>query len=517
MAEMEINVPDFLEFSNEIDDITLSQICEAVENEEYTIDGLGNMSISQTTHTSCPDENARTMDIDVGDFDITGILDSLFKEEAMAEVPPENPQLQRRFAVPIDENEIKLLTEDQECKNTKANTRWAVGVWRKWREERNGLSTSTGNVIPELSKMDAACMDFWLQRFLMEVRNQKGNEYTPKSLYYLACGLLRHLRDIEIFGMNFLDHNDDRFARTRKVLDARMKSLVAQGIGTTTRQADPILPEQEDTLWEKEVLGSSSAKSLQNTVFFYACKVFGLRGCDEHRELMCEQFILNSDDQGKFIQFVGRQSKTYQGGLRQMQLSNKNIKHYCTSGERSLYTIFDLYLTALGNTGIFYRRPLPGPEIRYGTQALGINKLKSMMKEMCAAGGLKGNFTNHSGKRTCATQMYLSGIDEQEIMSRTGHRSEKAVRKYKRSSDEIQEKVSSVLDPPAPKKVKLESPPSTSTGTCTTAENVSATKVYADVAKPKCFVPQQGRNALKEISENSSTYFQNCQISFNFN
>lgn len=269
------------------------------------------MSISQTTHTFCPDENARTMDIDVGDFDITGILDSLFKEEAMTEVPPENPQLQRRFAVPIDENEIKLLTEDQECKNTKANTRWAVVVLRKWREERNGLSTSTGNVIPELSKMDAACMDFWLQRFLMEVRNQKGNEYTPKSLYYLACGLLRHFRDIEIFGMNFLDHNDDRFARTR-----RMKSLVAQGIGTTTQQADPILPEQEDILWEKEVLGSSSAKSLQNTGFFYACKVFGLRGCDEHRERMCEQFILNSDDQGKFIQFVGRQSKTYQGGLR---------------------------------------------------------------------------------------------------------------------------------------------------------------------------------------------------------
>lgn len=218
------------------------------------------------------------------------------------------------------------------------------------------------------------------------------------------------------------------------------------------------------------------------------------------------KFILNSNDQGKFIQFVGRQSKTYQEGLRQMQLSNKNIKHYCTSGERSLYTIFDLYLTALGNTGIFYRRPLPGPEIRYGTHALGINKLKSMMKEMCAAGGLKGNFTNHSGKRTCATQMYLSGIDEQEIMSRTGHRSEKAVRKYKRSSDEIQEKVSSVLDPPAPKKVKPESTPST----CTTDENVSATKLCA-------FVPQQGRNALKEISENSSTYFQNCQIPFNFN
>ncbi|XP_061170287.1 uncharacterized protein LOC133179582 [Saccostrea echinata] len=156
---------------------------------------------------------------------------------------------------------------------------------------------------------------------------------------------------------------------------------------------------------------------------------------------MCEQFKLGSDAQGKFIQFVGRQNKTYQGGLRQMQLSNKNIKHYCQPGDRSLYGIFDLYLTTLGNNGLFYRKPLPGPEIRYGTQALGINKLKSMMKEMCAAGCLTGSFTNLSGKRTCATQMYLSGIDEQDIMTRTGHRSEKVVRKYKRSSDKILETV----------------------------------------------------------------------------
>lgn len=110
------------------------------------------------------------------------------------------------------------------------------------------------------------------------------------------------------------------------------------------------------------------------------------------------------------------------------------------------------------------------------------------------------------GKEHAQHRCILSGIDEQEIMSRTGHRSEKAVRKYKRSSDEIQEKVSYVLDLPVPKKVKPESTPLT----CTTDENMSATKLCA-------FVPQQGRNALKEISENSSTYFQNCQISFNFN
>lgn len=169
--------------------------------------------------------------------------------------------------------------------------------------------------------------------------------------------MLRHLRDIEIFGKNFLDHNDDRFARTRKVLDARMKSLVAQGIGTTTRQADLILPEQEDILWEKEAVPLSPYK----TLFFYACKVFGLRGCDEHRELMCEQFILNSDDQGKFIQFVGRQSKTYQGGLRQVQQSNENIKHCYTSGKTFIPITFikslNIYCTFVCVRGYtdFYR------------------------------------------------------------------------------------------------------------------------------------------------------------------
>jgi hypothetical protein len=174
--------------------------------------------------------------MDLGEFDIQ------FNEEAMKTDFTETvAEPAHQFAAPITENEIKDLMEDQECKNTKANTRWAVGVWRKWREERNGFNT--GEIFPH-----AACMDYWLQRFLMEVRNQRGKEYTPKSLYYVACDMLRHLRDIEIFGMNVLNPNGDIFARTRRVLDARMKSFEAQGIGTKTRQADSILPEQENVL-----------------------------------------------------------------------------------------------------------------------------------------------------------------------------------------------------------------------------------------------------------------------------
>ena len=131
------------------------------------------------------------------------------------------------------------------------------------------------------------------------------------------------------------------------------------------------------------------------------------------------------------------------------------------SGSRCIADIFDLYLRALGNAGDFYRRPLANTAgaLRYGNQPVGINKLGLFMKEIAQKGGLKGNYTNHSGKRSCATQLYNAGVPEQEIMARTGHRSESAVRKYKRSSEEILKQVSGVLDPnenlhPVQKQVK---------------------------------------------------------------
>jgi hypothetical protein len=61
------------------------------------------------------------------------------------------------------------------------------------------------------------------------------------------------------------------------------------------------------------------------------------------------------------------------------------------------------------------------------------------MKEITGKAGIERNFTNPSGKRACATKLYHAGIDEQEIMSRTDHRSETAVRKHKRSNSALQE------------------------------------------------------------------------------
>lgn len=178
--------------------------------------------------------------------------------------------------------------------------------------------------------------------------------------------------------------------------------------------------------------------------------------------------------------------------------------------DRNVADFFKQYIEALGGRGAFYRRPLHGYPIRYGEQPIGINKLKNFMKIICERGGLKGNYTNHSGKRSCATQLYMAGVDEQEIMARTGHRSEKSVRKYKQSSTEIQQKVASVLDPPPTtcslKRDRASDDGENCIGTCKSKKM----KVEISDELPKTSYS----SVLKELSQNRPI-FSNCNISFN--
>ncbi|VDI13384.1 Hypothetical predicted protein [Mytilus galloprovincialis] len=117
------------------------------------------------------------------------------------------------------------------------------------------------------------------------------------------------------------------------------------------------------------------------------------------------------------------------------------------NGPRFIVDFYESYLKAIGS-GVFYRKPLISDvqdKHCCGKSALGVNKLNGLMREMCEKGGLVGNFTNHSGKRTCATALYQAGIDEQQIMERTGHRSTKGVRTYKTANSNIQKRC---LEPP---------------------------------------------------------------------
>ncbi|XP_069136669.1 uncharacterized protein [Argopecten irradians] len=84
-------------------------------------------------------------------------------------------------------------------------------------------------------------------------------------------------------------------------------------------------------------------------------------------------------------------------------------------------------------------------DVYHTSPPIGVYKLNSIMKNMCKNAEFERNFSNHSGKRTCATSLYHAGFDEQMIMERTGHRST-AVRAYKRPSEHQQVEISRTLE-----------------------------------------------------------------------
>ena len=104
-------------------------------------------------------------------------------------------------------------------------------------------------------------------------------------------------------------------------------------------------------------------------------------------------------------------------------------------------------------TNAFYLQPLHMPISNqwYSIKPLGHNTINNTMSRLCKAAGIGGFKTNHSLRATAATRLYQSGVDEQLIMEKTGHRSLEGVRSYKRTSNEQRETLSDVMNRKVPR------------------------------------------------------------------
>ena len=76
-------------------------------------------------------------------------------------------------------------------KNTSKSTDWAVRVFKAWREQRSEeIDGKCPDNLLEDPSVDA--LNFWLARFVVEVRREDGKPYPPATINNILAGLYRY-------------------------------------------------------------------------------------------------------------------------------------------------------------------------------------------------------------------------------------------------------------------------------------------------------------------------------------
>jgi len=168
-----------------------------------------------------------------------------------------------------------------------------------------------------------------------------------------------------------------------------------------------------------------------------------LRGVQEHHDLQVEQLSRHPPDSSVYSEAVYYQytefiSKNNQHRFKDVNASNKSCRVYARPGcERCVVRLLDFYISKLPENPVaFYLRPLEkvpsSNKPWYCKSRVGVNKLKTFIPEISAEAGLNVNYTNHSLRATAVTRMYNTGVPENLIAEKSGHKSLKVYVRTKR-------------------------------------------------------------------------------------
>ena len=97
-----------------------------------------------------------------------------------------------------------------------------------------------------LLEIPPADLAYWMGKFVLEV-HKDGSEYPPPQnlcmLSFVASNV--YFEQNGVHNVNPLRVDDSRFGNFRATLDAEMKRLHGKGLGTSSKQAEPITPDEE--------------------------------------------------------------------------------------------------------------------------------------------------------------------------------------------------------------------------------------------------------------------------------
>ena len=257
----------------------------------------------------------------------------------------QKPRPKSRFER-VDEKEMSVICKGYIPPNTEKNTRWGVTVFNDWKSSRNRESEEK---CPDdiLERPEALKLNFWLSRFVAEVRRSDGKPYPPKSIHQLICSILRYMHSVDAACPNVLDRKDARFKEFRGACEVVFRRLHQSGVGADVKHTAIISNEEEDKLWSSGALNVTDPKGLQQAVFYYVGKVYCIRGGEEQRCIKPSQFVRSHEPD--CYTYTKHGSKNRSGGLAQLHVENKQVPYYANPGNAPRCAVFllDMYFQKL--------------------------------------------------------------------------------------------------------------------------------------------------------------------------
>ena len=119
---------------------------------------------------------------------------------------------------------LEIASKKAIPKNTTVALNWAVRLFEAWIDFANKEEEQF--CVEDLwSNKDASKLATMLSRFCLEVKQQNGNPYTPKSVLQILINLQNYARAKDTKCFNFMNSKDERLKKIHTVLDNLSQKL----------------------------------------------------------------------------------------------------------------------------------------------------------------------------------------------------------------------------------------------------------------------------------------------------
>ena len=187
----------------------------------------------------------------------------------------------------ISEDKIAKMMEVTYQQRTKAKIQWALKLYKDWCEmhlDKVDYNDKIYDADLDSDTLSKENLSLHCVVFICKAKKSRDQgDFPGRTLHQIVCAIQNYLRKREI---NWKLVHSEEFSGFQCVLDKVMQERSEQNIGTIRKQAQVISLQYEDELWQRNILGEDTPKTLRNMVLYILGVNLALHVGDEHYALM---------------------------------------------------------------------------------------------------------------------------------------------------------------------------------------------------------------------------------------